>query len=139
MDDETPLLRPVEPEALRHTWAAIRDRVAAISDEFNEPWLADDVFHELLTKNANLWALDDLSGFLVLRLFATQYERQLHVWLCWNGSEPTIAAYLEQLKGIAAANDCDRLTFESPRKYHRALPGLRVRYAYSIEVEGGGP
>lgn len=136
MMNEAPLLRPVEPLELRHAWAAIRDRVQALSDRFNEPWIAEDVFHELLTNNAHLWALEDLSGFLVLRLFATGYERALHVWICCNDSEPNIAAYLDQLKGIAEANDCSRVTFESPRRYHRALPGVRATFAYSIDVGG---
>jgi hypothetical protein len=129
-------LHLVSPAELRHVWAQVRDRVAALADKHNQPWIADDVFHELLVGNSHMWALDDLSGFLVLRVFATLYERTCHAWICCNASSDRIADYLEQLKGIAEDNDCTRITWESDRKYHRALPGVRVSYAYSIDVGG---
>lgn len=131
---DAPLLLPVPPENLRVVWREIRDRVEAISTKLDQPWVADDVFHEILLGNAHLWALADNSGFVVLRLFATAYERVLHCWICSNTSAQPIADYLDQIKGIAAANDASRVTFESPRRYHRALPGVKATYSYSIDV-----
>jgi hypothetical protein len=127
-------LFPVVLEQLRPTWAKVRDRVAEISERWSQPWIADDVFHELLVGNAHLWALEDCSGFMVLRVFATAYERTLHVWIADNASEARIADYLEQVRAIAEDNGCSRITWESDRRYHRALPGVRVAYAYSIDV-----
>lgn len=131
---QAPLLLPVPAENLRHVWRVIRDRVDSISTKQNQPWVADDVFHEILLGNSHLWALADNSGFVVLRLFVSAYERVLHVWICSNSSGQPIADYLDQIKGIAKANDATRVTFESPRRYQRALPGLQTTYCYSIKV-----
>ena len=38
--------------------------------------------------------------------------------------------------GIAQANNCDRIEWESSRKFGRIFPDAKVRYAYSIDVEG---
>lgn len=129
-----PTMTPILPAQLRPVWREIRERIARLADKLEQPWAPEDVFHEILVGNAHLWALSDLSGFVVLRLFATDYERVLHVWICCNSSGHKIADYLEQIKGIAAANDCQRVTFESPRRYHRALPGVKATYSYSIDV-----
>lgn len=133
---EIQFLKPVEPAALRNTWAEIRDRVAGISARYSEPWIADDVFHELLNLNSHLWATEDLSCFIVIRLFATDFERVLFIWVGCNNGGPDISDYLPQVHDIAAANNCARIQWESPRKFHRALPGVRVRYSYSIEAGG---
>jgi hypothetical protein len=129
-----PLLLPVTFPQLRGVWSVIRDRIDRIAIDLKQPWVSEDVFHEILSGNAHLWALADNSGFVVIRLFATAYERTLHVWICSNHSGPKIVDYLDQIKGIAAANDCERVTFESPRRYQRALPGVKATYSYSIEV-----
>lgn len=130
---------PVALGELRHTWATIRDRLQAMSDRYNEPWIAADVFHEILVGNSQLWALEDHSGFVVTRLFASAYERTLHVWIAHNDSEAKIAAYWPQILAIAETNDCARVTWESPREgYVRALPNVQRRYSYSIQV-GGTP
>lgn len=115
-------------------WQEIREHVAAIGAECSEPWIADDVFHELLVGNANLWALDDATGFVVLRVFATGYRRELHVWLAWNATDQTCRDYFPQLVGIAQANDCEGIHWESPRRWERALPGTKVRYSYSYDL-----
>ena len=129
-----PTLFPVAPDQLRASWKEIRDRIDKLSIDLVQPWMPEDVYHEILTGNAHLWALADLSGFVVLRLFASNYERVLHVWICCNASSHRMVDYLEQIKGIAEANDCARVTFESPRRYHRALPGVKATYSYSIDV-----
>lgn len=129
-------LEPVGNDRLREVWPAIRERVAAVCERAAERWVPEDVFAEILVGNSFLWTLPDLSGFLVLRVFATAYDRTLHAWICCNASEDRIAGYLEQLKAIADENGCSRITWESDRRYHRALPGVRVTYAYSIDVGG---
>jgi len=126
-------LAPVSLEELRLVWPDVRDRIAAIAARFEQPWIADDVFHELLVGNSHLWVSDDRSLFVVLRVFATMYERTLHVWVAGN-SAGSMGDYLEDVKAIAADNACSRITWESDRKYHRALPGVKVTYAYSIDV-----
>jgi hypothetical protein len=137
LDEGVPYLRPVDPAELRDAWVAIRERVAALVDLSGEPMLAEDVFHELLTGNATLWALDDRSGFVIFRLFATNYERTLFVWFAHNDSDPTLADYLPQALSIAEANDCNLIRWDSPRRgFERALAGAKVRFSYSIEVGG---
>jgi hypothetical protein len=125
---------PVTPDQLRTAWPKIRGRIEALSIKLAQPWMPEDVFHEIVNCQSHLWALADLSGFVVLRVFASNYERSLHVWICCNASGHRIVDYLDQIKGIAASNDCSRVTFESPRRYHRALPGVTATYSYSIDV-----
>lgn len=131
------ILRPVEPAALRNTWAEIRDRVAGLSEKFSEPWIADDVFAELTSLRSFLFATEDLSCFIVVRLFATDYERTLFIWVGCNNGGPDISDYLPQVKEIAAGERCSEIRWISPRKFHRAIPGVRTRFEYSVDVGGG--
>lgn len=133
---DVPFLMPMTAQQARDAWPSIKDRVAALSAAHGEAWMGEDVFHQLQCGNSHLWALDDLSGFVVLQVFVTSYERVLHVWICCNNSGNRMADYFDQIKGIAAENDCQRVTFESSRRYERALPGLKVRYLYSAEIGG---
>lgn len=128
------VLLPVSLEELRGVWPDVRDRIAAIAARFDQPWIAEDVFHELVVGNSHLWVSEDRTLFAVLRVFATMYERTLHVWVAGNDGPAPMEAYLEAMKAIAADNACSKITWESDRKYRRALPGVKVTYAYSIEV-----
>lgn len=130
-----PALLPVPLAALRPTWAEIRPRVDELSTQASEPWVPEDVFHEILVGNAYLWAFPDCSGFVVLRILATGYTRDLFVWLGWKEGGDAAAALLPQMLEIARANDCNRITWESPREgFIRAIPRARRMYSYSVEV-----
>lgn len=134
---DVPTFVPVAPNELRGAWAIVKDRVARIASKLKEPWVPEDVFCELLTGNSSLYLADDNSGFVVLRVFATAYQRSLFVWICWNDAgENRCLDYLPQLMDIAVGNGCSKIDWESPRKWQRALPGVRTRFAYSIEVGG---
>lgn len=130
-----PALLPVSAGALRATWVDLAPHVHVLANLAGESWLGEDVFHEIVVGNAHLWALSDNSGFVVFRLFASAYSRDLFVWLCWKREGEPAAAFLPQLLEIARANDCARITWESPRAgFIRALPGVKRNYSYSIDV-----
>jgi hypothetical protein len=133
---DVPFLLPFSALQARDAWPEIKDRITALAGDHGEAWMAEDVFHQIQVGNAHLWALDDLSGFVVLQVFVSSYERVLHVWICCNNSSNRMIDYFDQIKGIAAENDCKRVTFESSRRYERALPDLKVRYLYSAEIGG---
>lgn len=133
----TDILTMTPPNRVREVWPMIRDRLHRVSTECDEPWMAEDVFGQLVTGNAFLWATQDFAGFLILQLAPQPYGRELHCWICCNATDEPPLAYWSQLQSIAADHKCCRITFENDRRgFQRAIPGLRVRYLYSAEVGG---
>jgi len=129
MSEAQALFRVSEPADLRPAWIDVRDRVEALSAD--QPWIPEDVFHELLMGTAHLWTTPDREGFVVLQVLASPYEKDLHVWLAHNRTDASAAEYWEQLKEIARENGCTRLVFGSARiAFKRAIPGLQVRHEF---------
>ena len=85
--------------------------------------------------NAFLWATADYSCCLILRVFATSYSRTLHIWIAGNEGEVLADAYKDQVIGIAQANQCERITYESPRALDLAVDCSSKRNVFIIEVE----
>lgn len=128
-------LLPVPADALRSTWAMIRARVDKLEALAGERWIAEDVFHELVVGNAHLWATADAGGFVVLRVFASAYGRDLFVWLCWNDGATPARLFIPQMRELAVANACDRVVWETPREgFDRLFPGVKRTNTYSFEV-----
>lgn len=131
-------LRLVPPAAVRAVWPTIREHVVAMQAACREAWLPEDVFNDLVSARAFLWALADLSGFLVVQIPVGPEGRTLHCWLCYNRSGEPPIAYWDDLLTIARESECSAITFENDRPgFQRAIPGLRVRYLYRAEVPGG--
>lgn len=128
-------LEIVPANQVAKVWPQIRDRIESIRKRFNEPWLPEHVFHELIQGGTYLWTTPDLRGFVVLQVLASPYARDLHVWMAWNSAQGRAGEYMEQLKAIAAEQHCDSVTFASDRGgWIRELPGVRVRQTYTVAV-----
>lgn len=133
---EADTLYPVAPDDLRGVWPDIRAAVQGIADKCEENWLPEDVFHELITGNASLWATPDRTGFAVLRLFSTAYSRDLFIWVAAIGDRPEgCAHYMPQFLEIARDNGCKRVTWESPRPYEKLFKHARTTTQYALDVE----
>jgi hypothetical protein len=131
----TPQLTIVPTEQVRGYWPKIRDRVAALVELLSEPCLPEDIYFELVRGGTYLWTTDDVRGFIVTQVLVNPYSRTLHVWLAENeGGDWTLDVF-EQIKGIAAENDCRFITFASDRTgWKRALPGIRATTLYSFDL-----
>lgn len=129
-----PLVK-VSPAELPDVWPKVRDRIEEIRSRFNEQWLPEHIFYEILQGGTHLWTTPDLRGFVVLQVLVSPYARDLHVWLAWNDTEARVADYFEQLKALAEENGCQNVTGESDRMgWLRAIPGIRVRQRYMVPV-----
>ncbi len=132
----TERLTMILPPDVRASWPLVRDRIAQMQVDCDEPWLPEDVFNELVNARAFLWGTEGLEGFGVMQVSPQAYGNDLHVWLCYNATSDGVAAYYEQLLEIARANDCCRITFENDRPgFKRVIPALRMRYLYSVKVD----
>jgi hypothetical protein len=91
----------------------------------------------------HLFTTPDFSGFLVTQILVSPYSRKLHVWLASNVGDGDRGDFFEQLKSIAAENNCDTITFVSDRAgWKRVFPGVRATTLYSFDggigdVQGG--
>lgn len=131
----TQALTKVPIEELAVVWPKVRDRIQALRDRFDEPWLPEHVFLEIMQGGTYLWTTGDLRGFVVLQVLASPYSRDLHVWMAWNDTEARVGDYLEQLKALATEHGCQEITFESERAgWLKALPGVRLRKRFAIAV-----
>lgn len=135
MMEET--LLPVALEHLRFVWPDITERLGKLIERCGEAILPEDVYHEILIGNAYLFALPDRDGFVIVKLVGHTGGRDLFVWWAWNDSDPSAQVYLEQLKVLAGEQECTRIAWESDRRWERHLPEAKVRYSYTIDLEGG--
>lgn len=118
---------------VRQTWPAVIHRLEQLAS--GEAWRAEDVYHQLLTANAFLWATPDIDGFVVLQVLVSPATKDLHIWIACNSSSGTVAEFMEQLREIARDHQCDRITFESGRRgWRRVLAGATIRQLYIIDV-----
>lgn len=131
MTDEDPKLELIPAEVVRVVWPEIKDRMAALAEEYGDGWIAEDVFVELVTGGAYLWSTPQLAGFVVLTILVAPWGKDLNVWVADNETRTNAAVYWEQLKQIARDNNCTAVVFESGREgFARAIPSLSVRYRY---------
>lgn len=125
----------VPPTALKSIWPELRERVAEISRLPGEDWLPEHVFFEIMDGRTHLFTTPDFRAFLVTQILVSPYSRKLHVWIASNVGDGNRGDFFEQLKSIAAENNCDTITFVSDRTgWKRALPGVRATTLYSFDM-----
>lgn len=130
-----PVLQFVPLDKVREFWPRIRDAVAEIAALDERRWLPEDVFHELRSGGTYLFTTEDVRGFIVTQILVNPYSRSLHVWLAHNVGGDWTPAFFDQLKDIAASNDCGSITFASERTgWKRAIPGIRATTHYSFDL-----
>lgn len=126
-----------QQDQCRPFWPEVRADLEAILQRWPDRWMADDVWAEILARNAALWVAGEpgaIEAWALIQIQARTYDRALHIW---NASEKTaanVSDYWPQILTIAANNNCNRVTIETPRRFERALPDARVRYLYEFDV-----
>lgn len=127
-------LRMLDYAERRDAWPALRPRLDALAARNGEPWMPEDVFHLTTMGQAALWATDDLGCVVVTQVDEQPWGRSLVVWIASEETDAKAIDYVEQVREIARLANCSRISFSSPRRWERALPGLKVRFEYSFEV-----
>ncbi len=128
-------LELIPTDFVRAVWSDISERLAILSREYGDGWLPEDVYVELVTGAAYLWATAGMQGFVVLVVLTAPWGKDLHVWIADNETRQNAGVYWEQLKQIARDNNCQTVVFESERSgFARAIPSLSVRYRYFERV-----
>ncbi len=128
------VLAPLTYEERRAAWPMIRPRLAALAARTGEGWMPEDVFHLTTMGSATLWATDDLGCFIVTQVDEQPWGRSFVVWIASEETDARAVEYMDQVRDMAREAACDRVTFSSPRRWERALPGLTVRHEYSFET-----
>lgn len=77
-------LKVVPPERIREVWPLIRERIGALAVDAAEPWMAEDVFADLVGARSFLWATEGCGGFIIVSAWTAPYARDLHVWIACN-------------------------------------------------------
>ena len=135
--NDVPQLEPILVTAARAFWPAVRADLETIRARYDERWLPDDVWHEIMVGNAYLWAAGGAEApeaWVIVQVMARPYDRSLHIWSAAEHTTARVADYWPQILAMAADAGCSHVTIETPRRWERALPGLSVRYLYSCEV-----
>lgn len=127
-------LQLLDYEQRRAAWPELRPRLAALAARTGEPWMPEDVFHLTTMGHAAIWATDDLQAFIVTQIDEQPWGRTMVIWIGSEETDARASDYMDQLQAIATHQNCSRVTFTSPRRWQRALPGLKVRYEYSFEA-----
>jgi hypothetical protein len=141
-----PILFPLELHEVRERWNRhIRGGVISALEHDTDGAMAEDVFASLMGGHSQLWMgfyQDDRerggsAGFIITREMFTPQGKELLVWLAYHngGDEATTADFMPQVAEIARQSGCFRVAIESPRPYHRAVPGMKLaRHVFHYEV-----
>lgn len=130
------VLQFVPTDQVRDVWPKIRDAVAEVHAlDADSGWIPEDVYFELVRGGTYLWTTDDVRGFIVTQVLENPYSRKLHVWIAHNAGGDWTPEFFEQLKDLAASNNCNSITFVSDRTgWKRVIPGIRATTHYSFEL-----
>ena len=121
----------VPREHLRQFWPQARpfiERALAVDDL---PYIAEDVYRFLSEGLATLHlTVDDdhkVTGCFVIRKQRTWDRDELYVWLLGHENpEHGVVEYLDWLNRLTRKASCSRWTADSPRPFHKVVPGLRL-------------
>lgn len=139
-----PTIIEIDATEVRRIWNIyMRQGVVAALEHDTDGAMPEDVFASLMAGHSRAFVshyrddpLAGYEGFLIVREMFKPGGRELLVWLGYhNGDETRTADYMPQLADVARAAGCDRITIESPRPYHRAVPGMTLaRHVFHYEV-----
>jgi hypothetical protein len=129
-------LQFVPTDQVRAVWPSIRAAVEEVHAlDPHGGWIPEDVYFELVRGGTYLWTTEGNRGFFVTQVVENPYSRKLHVWIAHNADGDWAPEFFEQLKDIAAANNCGSITFVSDRTgWKRAIPGVRATTLYSFNL-----
>lgn len=142
-----PTFFTLDAMAIRQWWSRyIRGGVASALEHDTDGAMPEDVFASLMGGHSQLHMLftnDDPEnggpqGFIITRELFTPGGKEFLVWIGYhNGDdEARTADFMPQIADMARAADCHRVAIESPRPYHRAVPGMKLaRHVFHYEVE----
>lgn len=129
-----PALVLVPPADVRRQWPVVHPMVQAVRERCNSNWIPEDVYAALQSQMALLHIAHDddgdVCGCLVTQKKDDWGEPHLFVWVCFHRhANRTIADYWPEVQKLAKALGFNRIRFESPREYARALP---IKPLYSV-------
>lgn len=143
---QAPTLYQLPISEVRRRWGFyIREGVVAALEYDTDGTLPEDVFASLMAGHSTLfmaftndnWETGGPLGFIVTREMFTAGGKELLVWLGYHNGEDEArtADYMPQVAEMARAVDAARVSIESPRPYHRAVPGMKLaRHVFHYEV-----
>lgn len=117
---------------VRSVWPLISDRLAKLAER--NDWIPEDVFFELTCDRASLFITPGAKGFVVACCLRTRWANDFHCWIADNETLANAIDYLPQMKVMARERGCSAITFESDRRWERAMPEAVKRFTYSIPV-----
>jgi hypothetical protein len=130
----------VPQEHIRDLWHEAKPHVEKALSAGRFPYLAEDVFAACRDGLATLYLTkgDDASttGCFVLRLEPKWGRQELYVWICAHDDPGrSVVEHQDWLARITRAAGCSRWCGDSPRPFHRLVPGLTLEsYHFVMEV-----
>lgn len=108
----------ISPASLRAVWDDVR---AGLDKMPPEDWIAEDVYHAIMSGQAALYVGrcdQQFAGFVVLQRHVADYSGVVscHIWLAFNdGGQEAYDAALGLYRQVAKQMGASRITFCSPR------------------------
>lgn len=141
-----PTLFEIDAHEVRSRWDYIRSGVAAALEYDTDGAMPEDVFASLMGGHSRLHMAfysneresGGPEGFIITREIFVPAGKEFLVWIAYhNGdAESRTADFMPQIADMAREAGCLRVTIESPRPYHRAVPGMKLaRHVFHYEVE----
>lgn len=130
----------VDRASLRTVWPAVEPFVSRALSKAPTDYISADVFAALLSGQATLYVTksDDgePTGCFVLRIIEQWAVRELYVWiLAHENPDHGVIEYLDWLEGLAREAQCKRWACDSPRRFDKLVPGLKMtHYHFYKEV-----
>lgn len=111
----------VQPSGLRNVWPTVKHGMEITSRYSKGNWIPEEAFSAILAGTMSLYlAIVDkrYAGFIVLQKRTGFNGQSLHIFSLYVKNEygKYIDANMEQIEEIAKSHNCNRITFQSPRR-----------------------
>jgi len=120
-------MTPVPVEDIDAKWQWIRKGLEQVILRARSDWAPEDVYLALKQKQAFLFLLGQVDGFVVVQRLADQRGPYLFVWAIYGDLVHIKDSIMASLREVAVTTGCRRLEMRSPRGWERAGLGWRVK------------
>lgn len=130
----------VPRESVRAFWPQVKPHIEKALGVTALPYIAEDVYGSLISGKASLHLTADeghnVTGCFVLYVRQVWEIPELYVWiLAHENPDHGVVDYLDWLNRVTQQAGCARWSADSPRPFHKVIPGLRLEsHHFVMEV-----
>ena len=138
------MIQQIAPPDLRRHWPVIRKYVNRACATGDYAFLPEDVYTSAIGGNALVYLLKTEAGVtcgaMIFTLRDTFGRKELYGWvLAHDDPDKGMDVFTGFVTDLAKSLNCERWCFDSPRAFHKVIPGLKLEsHHFYMEINNAG-